>query len=455
MTLRQLSSTGRAPLGALLRWPSRARRLRSRAVGEFGVTAPPVDLVMSEWIVIVGLTLALIWSRSTKFVSIFHVQTIAHIPGLVVLAGVLLNLYGYWSFSRRRMALGKAAGAKCLSIMWPVVVLAALVIAGSIYAEVGRGESSTFRNLGIYMLMGWLVALVIARSQSPVRFVSIYFGLLVTAGIIALGVMAVVFVMSTPLAPFHELEFFIIPLVVYVAARHDRLPLGASIGVWAGIGLAVLFKKNSGYLTAIGTIVYLWAMHWRVTTHRRIALQRALLLLLGATFIMALVWAYFHLRQAEREFVPSGNTEFRLHMYEQAIDKFTESPIWGTAFSESSVQKFKLYDTGVANNVLPTHSDVLDLLAQGGAIGIGLWILAHLRVLGAVQRTIFVRRQAFPSHVYAMAQTLTCMMLLGIVTYAFNPMLLNPTRALLIWSQIGMLAGLASHFALRPPTPGS
>lgn len=175
------------------------------------------------------------------------------------------------------------------------------------------------------------------------------------------------------------------------------------------------------------------------------------MLLFGTVFIAALAATYFHLRQADREFIPSGNTEFRLHMYELAFDKFTDSPLWGTVFSDSPVQKFELYDTGVARNLLPTHSDLLDLLAHGGLIAIGLWLLAHLRVFGAVRRTILARREAHSRHVYAMTQTLTCMMLLAIVTYAFNPMLLNPSRALLIWSQVGMLAGLACHFAQATP----
>lgn len=452
MTLRQLSSTGRTLAGTLPRWPSRAQRLRKRTVGEFGVTAVPTGLVMSEWFVITGLALALIWSRTTKFLPMESTLGVNQLPGLFVLGGALLNLFGYWFFARRRRAAAAPGRGGCFALLWPAILLATMVIGGAIFAQVWQRESSTFRNLGIYILMGWLVALVVSRSREAVRFVSVYFGLLAVAGVLTAGAMAVFFVAPPHIAaPFHELEFFIIPLVVYVAARHERLPLAAAIGVWAGIGLAVLFKKNSGYLVAIGTIVYLWAMHWRVTTHRRIALQRALLLLFGTVFIVALAATYFNLRQADREFIPSGNTVFRLHMYELAFAKFTDSPLWGTVFSDSPVQEFELYDTGVARNLLPTHSDLLDLLAHGGLVAIGLWLLAHLRVFRAVRRTILGRREAHTRHVYAMTQTLTCMMLLAIVTYAFNPMLLNPSRALLIWSQVGMLAGLACHFAQATP----
>ena len=45
------------------------------------------------------------------------------------------------------------------------------------------------------------------------------------------------------------------------------------------------------------------------------------------------------------------------------------------------------------------------------------------------------------------------MSLTGILVYAFNPILLQPVKALLLWAQLGMLLGIALHRGSTAPVP--
>jgi len=440
-------------------------------------------LPMSEWIVITGLTLAIVWSRTNVALDLEGRFLVKHLPLGVFAAGILLSFVAFglrrWSAPERSPAAMTPA-----RLLWPLLLLASGVIAGSTYAQAVDGITNTFRNLGVNMLAAYLAARLVSSSREPVRLVSTYFAILAIAGIVSTAVMAFVFVFQGPTAaPFHELEFFIIPLVVYVATLNDELTPRRAAVVWGGLATAVLFQKNTGYLVAMGTVAYLWWFHWRVTTHRANAIRRTLLFLVGLTFVAGLIAAYSLLRSHTDDYIPSGNIEFRMYTYERAWQKFLASPVWGDAFAGPSSERFVLYDTGVADNLLPTHSDILDILAQGGLIAMVLFTWAHWRVIAAANRFILrsplAERGTLPGaeepvgiadrhppryaadagvsrHVLAMTHTLVCMALLAIIAIAFNPLLVNPVRALLIWAQFGFVAGLACHFSAvagHVPTP--
>jgi hypothetical protein len=97
--------------------------------------------------------------------------------------------------------------------------------------------------------------------------------------------------------------------------------------------------------------------------------------------------------------------------------------------------------------VLATHSDVLDLLAQGGVFAISLWLWSYIRIGRLTFRNVL--RGRVEDDLHAAVHTLACMSIAGILVYAFNPILLQPAKALLYWAQIGMLLGVALHFSGR------
>jgi O-antigen ligase len=153
--------------------------------------------------------------------------------------------------------------------------------------------------------------------------------------------------------------------------------------------------------------------------------------------LVAVVYAY-------RDYVlPSGNPEYRLRTYAIAWDKFLQSPVWGQAFLKAASEEFTAYQVGVATQVLPSHSDLLDILANGGMIGSLLWfggvagvaVLAYRKILAPVKQGH--RWSSF-------AHTLALCSLGAILVYAFNPVLTAvPPVAYFVWLNLGLLAGLA------------
>lgn len=449
--IRKAGSTGSK---LVRRWRWNAAMNRDPGAPGFSDSTAPVPeprLVMSELLVLGGLALATVWSRLSAVVPLERTFIVNHLPGLVTVVGLILTFIG--AGMRTRDHANRVPILRPGRIVWPLLVLAVFAFGGSSYAQIVEKTSNTFRNLGMYMLAVYFVSWTTLLSRAPIRLVTIYFSFLVVSGVLATVAMITVFFTSDrSAAPFHEIEFLIIPLVVYIATRRREMSMPEAIIVWLGIGMAVFFQKNTGYIVALGTVLYLWVMHWRVSFPRAIAIRRALQFLIVIVVVLLLGAAYIKARSAFNEFVPTGNTDFRMQKYEMAWHHFLDSPVWGTAFSKPASELFTLYDTGVAGNVLPTHSDLLDILANGGIVGITLFLSGHYMILMAVNRNILARRDYFSPHLVAMTHALTCMMLLGVVTYSFNPLLLNPVRALLIWSQTGLLVGLACICAQNQET---
>jgi O-antigen ligase len=161
---------------------------------------------------------------------------------------------------------------------------------------------------------------------------------------------------------------------------------------------------------------------------------------IGAASIAVGVCFLLYFRE---DYLPSGNVEFREFTYRAAWQQFLDSPIWGTAFSAESVRKFTLFTVGIARNRLPTHSDLMDLLANGGLLAIGLWLFGYLRIGVFAYRRILAPR--FLHYPWAsQGHTFAAISLAAIVVYAFNPILLQPEMAFMVWTTLGMLVGLAA-----------
>jgi O-antigen ligase len=124
--------------------------------------------------------------------------------------------------------------------------------------------------------------------------------------------------------------------------------------------------------------------------------------------------------------------------------QFLDSPLWGTWFTAAGVQKFTLYTVGATRNLLPTHSDVMDLLANGGMLGVGLWALGLIRILQRARQRLLTPRRL--THPWApLAHTLAVVSLAAVVTYSFNPVMLQPGMSYLMWMSFGVLLGLTSR----------
>jgi len=205
--------------------------------------------------------------------------------------------------------------------------------------------------------------------------------------------------------------------------------------------MSVFSQKYTSYLTGVIIAGYMAV----IIAYPRLATPSKLhRVTIGFWFcvlaIMLAAVAYVALRGSAD--LPSGNLQYRLYTYAAAWDRFTGSLLWGNLFTGEAAAKFSLYSIGIARNILPTHSDILDLLANGGIIAGALWVLGLVKVARISWRRILCPRFLDdPRAPYAHA--LAAMSIAAVVAYSFNPILLQPAMAFLVWSNLGMLLGLS------------
>ncbi|HSC94684.1 MAG TPA: hypothetical protein VLC73_06925 [Burkholderiales bacterium] len=362
-----------------------------------------------------------------------------HLALALTLPAVLLTAIGHGLRLPRQPP---ASASSPDALLWPLLLLAALVLGGSLHARLLQGIQSTFLNVGLYMLMTWCAATMVLKTGAPEALLRGYFRILLAAA----AVMSVFLIANAGVRQvYHEQIFLVIPMAALLVAR-------GGIAGWAGcaffLGMAWPSAKYTSYIIAALSVAYLALF---VTVPRlapRPGLQRMVtvywMLLLGMAAAAFCAWLVLH-GMLE---LPTGNVDYRMHTYTLAWERFREAPLWGTWFAVEAVEKFTLYATGVSKNMLATHSDVLDLLANGGLVAFGLWAWGLARVARAAARNALAPR--YLERPWApQAHTLALMSLGGVVTYAFNPILLQPAMAWLLWTNIGLLAGLALRVAER------
>lgn len=398
-------------------------------------------LSMSDYFLLGGLWLALFYVADPFMIRLDKIGLTKHIPLFLCLGGILLANIGHWLFpSKEQSVTGRPRYWAVLGAALPLVLLGSWIVFGSWYTREYGGTNNTFISVGLYMLVTVLVARVTMLSPARNTLIRAY---LLGATVVGAFMTIRMLPLGWPKINYHELEAMIVPLAVYFALRPGNRHWKA---FWTLFFLAagLVFQKNTGFLVLALTLSYVWIVEWRFRFKESMGFKFWTMLWLIVLIIAGLA-AYSFLAYQRGEWMPSGNPQYRLLTYENAWNNFLESPIWGSSFTEPATKRFKGFQILAADGILATHSDVLDLAAQGGLIALTLWVWLYLRIGRISLRNIL--RGRVQDDVHAAAHTFACMSLGGIIVYAFNPILLQPAKALLHWSQIGLLLGLTLHFA--------
>lgn len=328
--------------------------------------------------------------------------------------------------------------AQVVRAAWPLLALAALILAGSVYARLVGGIQNTFLNVGLYMLVTFIAALMVEQSDAPEALLRNYFRILLVAAVVMSAYLIVNYRVRQV---YHEQIFLVIPMAALLFVPSER-----TIARWLGyaffLSMAWFSQKYTSYLIGAVTVIYLAVAVGFPRLDSRSALYRTTVFYWACILGLLIATTLVALALLEPADLPSGNVEYRWHTYAEAWDRFMASPFVGTVFATEAVEKFTLYTIGIAGNELPTHSDILDLLARGGVVAIALWIFGLARVTKIAAGNVL--GQQFLGHPLAPhAHTLALMSLAGVLTYAFNPILLQPSMAFLVWSNVGLLLGLS------------
>jgi O-antigen ligase len=321
---------------------------------------------------------------------------------------------------------------------WPLLVLAVVIVGGSLYARLIGGIQNTFLNVGLYMLAVPAAAMMMRQTEAPMEMLRGYFRILVVAAVL----MSMYLIANRGVRQvYHEQIFLVIPMAALFFVRSTSAAVR-----WLGcaffLSMAWFSHKYTSYLIGALTGGYLAfaILLPRLRTLPALIRVTVTYWLCAVMVVGGAIFAYFALHDASS--MPTGNPEYRLHTYGAAWNRFVASPFWGTLFAAEAVDKFTLYAIGIANNVLPTHSDIMDMLAHGGILAMALWS-AGLAFIAYVAWKNVLSPRFLDSAWAPYAHTLGLMSLAGIITYAFNPVLLQPGMAYLLWTNLGLLLGLS------------
>jgi len=404
------------------------------AYGAYRPGAPAMHdaLVMTDYGFLLALALALLIAVDPLELDLERMLLIKHAPMLITLPSVLLAVAGKRIFHERM----KHAGA--IRTMAPLLTLAAIVIGGGLYARFALGIQNSFLVGGVYMGVAPMACAILLRCDNPLRLLHAYVVMLMVASVVVFAGLAINYGVRQV---YHELEYLFPSLAVFCVFA-ARKAWQRRTGLLFFLLLAFLFKKNTGYLAGLLALVYLL----RFYVWPRWALQDGIrrMTMMHWTAIALLVCAALasYVTVNRTDYLPSGNPAFRLLTYERAWQRFHDSPLWGNWFTAPGSEKFTGFDTGVSHNILPTHSDVLDLLANGGVMAMALLLWALWRVARLAYGTA-LRPEWASDPLTPYAHMLTHSSIVGVVTYSFNPILLQPGKAFLLWANLGFLAGIS------------
>lgn len=360
---------------------------------------------------------------------------VKHLALMIAVPAMLATLLG----RRLNSPLERPAHlSTALRAAWPLFTLALMIVAGSAYARFFLDIQNTFLNVGLYMLATFGTAAMVMQSERPEALLRAYFRiLLVGAAIMGLALIHYYGVRQV----YHEEIFLVIPMAVLFFARTRRGLVGWMAFAYF-LSMSWFSHKYTSYIIGVLTVAYLalFVALPRMSSQPRLYRLTAAYWFFVLAFVGGAVVRYVAI-QGDVE-LPTGNPEYRLHTYALAWERFVESPLWGALFAGEAVEKFTPFAIGIADNRLPTHSDVLDLLANGGIVAMLLWAAG----LGAVFRLAF-RNILHPRCVddawAPYGHTLAVLSCAGVFTYAFNPILLQPPMAYLLWTNLGLLLGLS------------
>lgn len=354
---------------------------------------------------------------------------------ILLVSTALFHLLGCSVFNRKRTL---ASIQQALAAWWPIVLLGAMIVSGSIYAKKVLNIDETFLHMGTPMFLLPLVsASILAAKRPSMLFWTVGFGYVMAA----LGMIATIIATRRV---YHEEIFLVIPLGAALLVQPKLKLWQVILGSFLYVGCLFSFKNTTFILTAT-TFLVIGYIHLSRFLKNEVDLYRFTIIytLLGVLCMAVAAALYYYFEYRSR--LPSGSPEYRLEMYGIAIRKFLSSPLWGGLFTGPAVEYFSLYQIDLGTQYLPTHSDILDILANGGMIALVLWGSVVFKVLKAFREIVKATGQLNEHSssgarlVVGMLLVLSLIQICAIVTYAFNPPLVNPIHGFFIWGGIGFM----------------
>ncbi|MDZ4141368.1 MAG: O-antigen ligase family protein [Methylotenera sp.] len=389
-------------------------------------------LVMTDYLFLFGMTLAVCWAVDAFNWQLEFRGFLKHLPLILTLPAFVLAFVGFALFKKQSTI---DIPNKTLNSI--ILLFATFVTIGSLYARYINGIQNSFLTLGMYAFMAPISAWFIVRSQNPNKLIKCIVLIYVFWALLAIFMQ---FIKFGGLAVFHSREHLVLAgvSVLYFLApsKFSKFMVISLIALGAFAG-----HKNTAYMIAlllffcffmISSIVYVEKIKDRFI--RWMFWFKSIFLLAISSLTIGLAYLYV------KSTLPDGNPGYRLHTYEIAWNKFLSSPIWGNGYTRAATEEFDLFTVATSTQVLPTHSDPLDIIANGGLIGFMLWFSVYVIL---IDRWYFLVRhpdsqsdKTLIPYIHASF----CITFSGLIACMFNPVITSsPNNAWACWAIVGIL----------------
>ena len=220
----------------------------------------------------------------------------------------------------------------------------------------------------------------------------------------------------------HELAFLLastIALPMYFATKSKKIFSLAFMTI-----VTILTLKNTAILLVLASILLLFLMPSSKKQNPII-----LKLITVTPMILAVGLVYLQLKP----YTSDGNTYFREFLLQYGINQFWQSPIYGHLFTGETATRFATSIHGTLQLDVPVHNDWLDVLIQGGAIGLliffGIFIFLLVKLWLARQEALV----NFNDIRLIVTTWLIILLVNHMITMAINPVLPSSDIATIIW----------------------
>ncbi|TPW27111.1 hypothetical protein FJU08_21140 [Martelella alba] len=235
---------------------------------------------------------------------------------------------------------------------------------------------------------------------------------------------------------YHEEIFILACGAIYVSVTMRQRPVLRFVLILLFFAGELSSFKNTGFLVAALTLAILLATpaHWVSQNHRQVLLTRTI----GVLYLIIVAALFWLLLPYFEGSLPQGSPNVRLYTYDLRWHQFLNNPVFGLMFSGTPRLQVPL-----TNLYIPSHSDLLDLLAYGGAIGALAFLLPVLSFLFSLSKIRFLTTER---HEAILGYTLLASVL---IVWSFNPIWLQPKMGVVVWMALGIQSGLHSRLKRR------
>jgi hypothetical protein len=382
--------------------------------------------MFSQWVCIFSILLAAMLCVSQRaFRESYIGGGIRHLPTVLFVMGLAFQVASERLFGRKEFRVDlPQVGLSAFA------VLAVWSILGSTFAMVVEDVDHHYLTFGVGIALVPLLFWWTHRSLGPLASENV---LISAWGLVfASAMLALIFAPATH-EVLHELEFLVFPFFLFLWLRFRASVLRLSVLV-ALVMTAYMTHKWTGYITAGLAVLYVLALG--LVDSNRVRRGIGVAKLFGSIGGLLLVVAACVFMYSTRDSMPSGNTSVRLHQYAIALEEIGKAPVFGQFYAgESGI----LYREYLETKLIPTHSDLIDVLRQGGALAFAIFCIGYGSIVAVLLRAALKKNLTSP-----IVHATLYLSLSALATIAVNPILLKPMFAMTLWAFLALGSAVAA-----------